>query len=436
MALFVPLAHAVDAERAQKLGRERRRVMPRIPSRRGLGVAVGLGTLFLLFLSGGVHSQPQEPAGRPGPARFYPLDLQALANQKRKADFHQNNLPGNNLDALTSGEHRLLGIPFQVGQGVLQLGSQLLPDKPEKIDGIKVGKKFTTLHILHATAYSVDEEEVTIGNYILHYEDGTTQTIPIVNGKDVRGWWKRPLAPEPSHGKVAWEGANDYVKGMGASIRLFMSTWKNPEPGTAVVSVDYASTMTKCAPFCVAITVAEPLKPRAVAGPVTTGDLEQLWKQLASDGNQASDAIETLAGVPMQAIPFLSARLRAVQPAAVEKRVAMLITQLDDDNFSVREKATKELETLGPEAFSQLRRSLDEPISVEVRHRIDCLVEKLKTAKLTADQNRLQGALLVFELIATAEARQVLEEVATGSAGAWLAPEAQASLKRLEKRKD
>jgi hypothetical protein len=410
--------------------------MSRIPSRCGVGVVVGLAALLLLFLSCGVHSQPPEPAGRPGPARFYPLDLQALANQKRKDDFHQNNLAGNNLDALASGEHRLLGIPFQVGEGVLQLGSKVLPDKPKKINGIKVGKKFTSLHILHATAYSVNEKEVAIGSYTLNYEDGSTQTIPIVNGKDVRGWWKRPLAPEPSHGKVAWEGANDYVKGIGAGIRLFMLTWKNPKPGTTVVSVDYASTMTNCAPFCVAITAAEPLKARAVAGPMTAGDLEQLWKQLASDGNQASDAVETLAGVPEQAIPFLNARLRAVQAPAVEKKIAMLITRLDDKNFSVREKATGELEKLGPEPFPQLRRSLDQPISLEVRYRIKHLLEKLKIAKLTADQKRLQRTLLVFELIATVEGRQVLEEVAKGSAGAWLAPEAQASLKRLARMKD
>jgi hypothetical protein len=410
--------------------------MPRIPSRRDVGAVVGLGALVVLFVPSGVQGQPPEPAGRLGPVRFYPLDLQALANQKRTADFHQDNLPGNNLDALAAGEHRLLGIPFQIGEGVLQLGSEVLPDKPEKISGIKAGKKITSLYVLHATAYSVNEEEVTIGRYTLHYEDGTTQTIPVVNGKDVCGWWKRPGAPEPSRGKVAWEGTNEYVNGIGATIRLFLSTWKNPRPGTAVVRIDYASTMTKCAPFCVAITAAEPLKARAVAEPLTTADLDRLWRQLAGDGDQASDAVETLAGVPEQAIPFLGEQFRAVRPTAVEKRIGLLITQLDDDNFSVREKATGELERLGPEAFPLLRRSLDGPISVEARRRIERLLENLKTATLTADQKRLQGALIVLELIVTAEARQVLEEVSQGRAGAWLASEAQVSLKRLERKKD
>jgi hypothetical protein len=73
---------------------------------------------------------------------------------------------------------------------------------------------------------------------------------------------------------------------------------------------------------------------------------------------------------------------------------------------------------------------------LKVRHRIAPLVEELESAELTADETRLQRTLLVLELSATLEARQALEEVAKGSTGAWLAPEAQASLKRLEKTRD
>jgi hypothetical protein len=169
---------------------------------------------------------------------------------------------------------------------------------------------------------------------------------------------------------------------------------------------------------------------------VTGRDLERLWQQLASAGNRAADAVETLAGVPRQALPFLRAQLRAAGSPAAAKKVALLITQLDDDDFSVREKATAELEKRGLEALARLRRSLDRPISLEARRRAERLVAKLKTAKPTAAQKRLQGALLVLELIATAEARKVLEEASRGSAGAWLAPQAQASLKRLVARKD
>jgi hypothetical protein len=335
--------------------------------------------------------------------------------------------------SLASGEHWLLGIPFQVGEGILHLGSKVLPNQPEKISGIKVGRRFTRLHILHASAYAVDEKDVRIGSYTLHYEDGTTQIIPIANGRDVCGWWNRPGAPEPSEGKIAWKGVNDSATRNGATVRLFMSTWENPQPDKAVLRIDYASTMTNCAPFCVAMTMEKPLTARAAARPVTAADLEQLWKQLAGDDNQASDAIETLAGAPKQAIPFLSAKLRAVQPAAVEKKIALLISQLDDKDISVRENATSELEKLGVEALPQLRWFLVKATWLKVRHRVESLVEKLETATLTPEQTRSQRVLLICELTATAEAHQVLEEVAKGNAGAWLAPEAQAALKRLKK---
>jgi hypothetical protein len=225
---------------------------------RAVTVVCSLGLILPLFVPTTASCQTEETASRVDLARFFLVDLQNRANQKRVDDFHQNNLPGNNLVELESGKHQLLGIPFQVGEGVIQLGSAFLKEMPEKAE-IKVGRKFATLHVLHATAYGVNEGQVTIGGYTLHYEDGKTHTIPIVNGKDVHGWWKRPDAPDPTPAKVGWEGSNAYVKRSDNKIRLFVSTWDNPRPGLKVVSIDFTSTMTFCAPFCVAMTVARSL---------------------------------------------------------------------------------------------------------------------------------------------------------------------------------
>jgi hypothetical protein len=379
------------------------------------------------------NSQTWE-TGRIDLARFYPVDLQARANQKRVDDFHQNNLPGNNLVELASGKHQLLGIPFQVGDSVLQLGSAVLKGMPERIE-IKVGKKFTKLHVLHATAYGVNEGQVTIGSYTFRYEDGKSQTIPVVNGKDVCGWWKRPDAPDPSPAKIGWEGSNKNVKQTGTKIRLFVSTWENPRPGTSVVRIDFASAMTNCAPFCVAMTVANPLELRAPLKPLTAVELGRLWTQLASDGTPACDAVEALAGAPTQAISFLGPRVHVARPTADAKKVATLITKLDHDRFADREMATAELEKLGLEALPQLRRTMDDSKSSEIRQRTQGLLEKLKNVSLTPDQKRLQAVLYVFELIESDEARKVLDEVASGKAGLWLAAEAEASLKRLQKKR-
>jgi hypothetical protein len=187
---------------------------------------------------------------------FTPINLQDKANHKRDESFHSGRYPGNVLTSLPGGPQNFLGIPFQIGKGVLQLGSTSVQDKPEKITGIPVGRKCTRLQILHATGYYLEEgQEVNIGSYTVHYEDGTSATIPIVYGKDVMDWWKYPGAGDPSRGKVAWEGANEANKEFDATIRLYLMTWENPHPEKRVTSIDFASTMdTVCAPFCVAIT--------------------------------------------------------------------------------------------------------------------------------------------------------------------------------------
>lgn len=38
-------------------------------------------------------------------------------------------------------------------------------------------------------------------------------------------------------------------------IRLFMTTWQNPQPDRVVTHIDYRSTMTEAAPFLVALTI-------------------------------------------------------------------------------------------------------------------------------------------------------------------------------------
>jgi hypothetical protein len=406
-----------------------------------LGVTLSVGLILLLCPPGRV--QDPKPAGKAEgaekstPARksiagFSPLDFQTLANHKRKDPFHSGDRPANTLASLAAGEHRLLGIPFQIGDGVLQVGSTLLADKPAKITGIKVEKKLRELYFLHSTAYHLDEE-VPIGSYTVKYADGSSETVPIINAKDVTDWWKYPFSKAPTKGKVAWEGANDAAKEFNATLWLFMSTWKNPRPNSVVKSIDLASTMdTQCAPFCVAITASEPLKARAPAKPLTAAHLDRLWTELAGEGATAYDAIETLAGAPAEAIPFLGSRIRPAGPVADAKAIAALIAKLDGDSFDERESAFKELQKLGIEALPQIGKAATESKSAEVRQRAREMSEKLKTAILTADQRRLQAALCVLELIASTDARRVLEDVAGGKAGAWLAGEAAEALKRMK----
>jgi hypothetical protein len=146
----------------------------------------------------------------------------------------------------------------------------------------------------------------------------------------------------------------------------------------------------------------------------------------------ACDAIETLAGAPAQATSFLGQHIQAIKSKADAMRLATLIAKLDDDKFAEREMATGELEKLGLDALPLLRRTAENSESFEARQRAQRLVKKLENLDLTPDQRRLQAVLHVFELIASDETRKLLDELASGKAGAWLAGEAEGVLKRMK----
>jgi len=192
-----------------------------------------------------------------GSKTFHYIDLQAKANHKLKDQFPGADFPENNLGSLPQQEQTLAGVKFRIGPGYIVLGSSRLADKPDKVEGIPIGKRFAKLHILHATGWFTNND-VTIGEYTVTWEDDTSVTIPIIYGDDVCDWWFTEDSPEPKRGKVAWKGENDASKAKDQGIRLYLTTWENPKPDKKVKAVDFSSTKTTdCAPFCIALTLEE-----------------------------------------------------------------------------------------------------------------------------------------------------------------------------------
>jgi hypothetical protein len=195
------------------------------------------------------------------PGKYEYLNLDNKGNQKLTDSFGSET-PGNDLAALKKGEHTCAGVNFKVGEKVIQLGSKLQKtEKPNKVEGIKVGKSFAKLHILHSTEYgeggAAIEEGTKIAEYKILYDDDTSESIPVVYGQDVRDWWFYPQSKEVTRGKVGWKGANEYSKTFEAEIHLYVLTWENPHPAKKVASITYAKTDAEglAAPFCVAMTL-------------------------------------------------------------------------------------------------------------------------------------------------------------------------------------
>jgi RNA polymerase sigma factor (sigma-70 family) len=167
---------------------------------------------------------------------------------------------------------------------------------------------------------------------------------------------------------------------------------------------------------------------------VSREQLDALWAELAgADAGQSYRAMLRLGQSPAAAVSALSNRVKPI--AAVDaKLLERLIADLDSKEFAVREKASAELEKFGELAEPALKTALAAKPSLETSRRLEDLLDKALSPKLSADQLRTLRAVEVLEHIGTPEARQALQALARGAPGARPTQEAQAALERLTNR--
>jgi hypothetical protein len=161
-------------------------------------------------------------------------------------------------------------------------------------------------------------------------------------------------------------------------------------------------------------------------------ELEARWADLAdADASRAFTAIGALIRARQQSVSFIKEHLRPIPPIASEK-IAALIAELDSERFETRSKAEAELEKIEELAEPALRRALRErPPSLELRRRLEALLQRLEGPITSTETLRQLRAVEVLEHIGSPEARQVLRTLAKGAPEARLTRETKAALERL-----
>jgi hypothetical protein len=96
-----------------------------------------------------------------------------------------------------------------------------------------------------------------IGEYRVHYEDGTLAKIPLRYGDSVRDWWNIDNSRGTAHAEVVWTGENAVSRPANVKLRLYGTGWMNPNPDKKVDHIDLVSANTIAATFCLAITAEE-----------------------------------------------------------------------------------------------------------------------------------------------------------------------------------
>ena len=201
------------------------------------------------------------------------------------------------------GRQMIDGVPFQVDGRACLYGKELATEAnltrtnyPD-ILGVKVGRAFDELHLLHATQWS-DVEGRTVALIRLNYADGTRHEFPIGYGVHVRDWQRLQSEEKElltdTNSKVIWRGPG--IPHFKSTQRMFKSVFVNPFPEKIVTTLDFVSTGEIASYDVVAATVANQDPDRPVTPAVPIGEPERDFK------SALRVRVEDEAGKPMRGV--------------------------------------------------------------------------------------------------------------------------------------
>ncbi len=299
-----------------------------------------------------------------------------------------------------------LGSPAMTAAGLfcrLQLGWK--PTNPSLVKGV-------------AHLQAIPPSPATPNLYYYHY---ATRVMEGVGGKDWEQWESRLRQlllqtqdrgddPKHAHQKGSWSPDRDLFGKAGGRVMI---------TSLALILLESCARHDPPVP---------PPAPRALK----PEEIEARWRDLAGeDVPQAQRSLRILAAGGRPVVEFLKGHLKPV-PAVDRQRIEQWVAQLDDEEFTVRDRATAELTRLGDLAGPALQEALDGKPSLEVRRRVEGILKAVRRQESAPD--RLQ-TLRAVEVLAdmsrnTAEARRLLRTLARGAPESRVTRAAQAGLEQ------
>ncbi len=171
------------------------------------------------------------------------------------------------------------------------------------------------------------------------------------------------------------------------------------------------------------------VRPPRVADTVS---LESAWNNLGKrEAGESFKSEGKFLAAPADTVKLFAEKTKPV--AALDpKRIRRLLADLGSDKFAVREAASKALRGLDEQAIPYLEAKLKKAEALEVRLRVEKILERLQGAAITSEHLRQIRAVMVLERLGDGESKKLLKRWAGGPVGALLTLEASAALKRME----
>jgi hypothetical protein len=169
-----------------------------------------------------------------------------------------------------------------------------------------------------------------------------------------------------------------------------------------------------------------PQLPRGAVVAIDKARATALWHDLAdADAGKAYRALGGWLAAPETAIAIFRRSFAPIK-SVDSGQVSRLVADLDADQYAVRDRASRELRSLGQGAREHLRQALKTATSIEVTRRIEAAL-----AATPDEELRTRRAIEVLEAIGTPAAMTLLKEWGTGNPETVVAREVAAALKRM-----
>jgi hypothetical protein len=143
-------------------------------------------------------------------------------------------------------------------------------------------------------------------------------------------------------------------------------------------------------------------------------EMKHAWEDLASsDADKAETAFRQFALAQQHALDFLYRHVRAIAvPPLDREHQQRLLIELDAPTYQVRQRAFLELAQQGELAVPALEQYLTRKPSVEGKRRATKLLAGQRQPETTPDRLRCLEAIELLEILKTAQARTVVEDLA------------------------
>jgi RNA polymerase sigma factor (sigma-70 family) len=179
------------------------------------------------------------------------------------------------------------------------------------------------------------------------------------------------------------------------------------------------------------VTLAAAATPRKT--PLDAATVEKLWATATrSDAKSAFAALADLAATGEQTVALLRKQIKPIPKGPSDVELDRVFENLDSDDFTVRDKASRDLADFGESAVPGVRKRLVKGVSLELRLRALAFLDRFDHKELSPGRLRQLRAVELLEGIGTPDARKLLLELAHGAPGVPQTLEAAAALARLE----